>query len=103
MPDPRPLTPEMARYDLSGGCDGESGRCLEQMVPASNGDYVLYAAAHAEIERLRKALARISSEHISYSGAVTSYDVGVTDGHRCAKKIADAALTAVEQARPEGR
>ena len=34
-------------------CDGEAGRCLEDMVKDDDGDYVLYAAHAAVVERLR--------------------------------------------------
>ena len=47
----------------------------------------------AEVKRLREALTRITTEHISYdSNEGTPYGVGVTDGHRCAARIASAAL-----------
>jgi mannitol/fructose-specific phosphotransferase system IIA component (Ntr-type) len=42
------------RFLLGNDCDGDSGRCLADMVHDEEGDYVLYADHAAEVERLQE-------------------------------------------------
>ena len=42
----------MIRYDMNEECEGESGNCVAAIVPRQEGDYVLYADAQAEINRI---------------------------------------------------
>lgn len=59
------------------------------------------AEAKREIERLREALEEIAAQHQSYeSNPGGQYGIGVTDGHRCAAKIANAALAADRKEKP---
>ena len=54
-------------------------------------------------EALMVALRRIATEHVAYEqNEGGSYGIGVTDGHRCAAKIAREALALVEDAAAEG-
>ena len=41
------------RFLLGNDCDGDSGRCLADMVGDQEGDYVRYEDYAAEVERLR--------------------------------------------------
>ena len=41
------------RFLLGNDCDGDSGRCLADMVGDEEGDYVLYDDHAAEVKRLR--------------------------------------------------
>lgn len=50
------------RFLLGNDCDGDSGRCLADMVHDEEGDYVLYADHAAEVERLRNLLSAIRSD-----------------------------------------
>ena len=50
------------RFLLGNDCDGDSGRCLADMVADEEGDYVLYADHAAEVERLRNLLSAIRSD-----------------------------------------
>lgn len=40
------------RYRFNGMCDGESGRCLENMVKDDDGDYILFYDHESEVQRL---------------------------------------------------
>jgi hypothetical protein len=51
----------MKRYNLNGACEGESGRCLEEMVKDVDGDYVQYLDAKDEIDKRDETIADLKA------------------------------------------
>jgi len=49
-------------------------------------------AVERERDRLREVLQTISTTHCAYPDLPTPYQIGVTDGHRCAANMAREAL-----------
>ena len=93
MPEPHERGREMRdikRYDLNTACDGESGRCLTEMEPRDDGDYVLwtdYAAQAAAIATkaetlgpfvaLAKAVHNINGDHLLHPRVRTAKDCSI--------------------------
>lgn len=71
----------MERYRWNSNCDGESGRCLADIIPDADGDYVLFADAAAELDRLHAEMADLRAAFLTLREMYESREARIGAAH----------------------